>query len=443
MESSFVAIAGYVVGVVGVIASIFFFLRYKSAKQELEITKNLYEEATQKIEALEKNQSELLEQKSSALAKVEAMEAANKQLKEHYKEQSQTLELKLNEIMQKSLESKLQKFDETSAKKLDAMLKPLSENLKEFKEQLALSEQRSIKRLSELTKEIELIHKASLAVAEDAKNLTEALKGKKQTTGAWGEMILDTVLEYSGLIANKHYFKQLSYKDEDGKTKRPDVLIKLPREKSIIIDSKVSLVHYDAYVKAENEEQKEYFAKQLVADFKSHIDTLASKDYAHFDAKTLQYIFMFVPIEGAFATAIGHDNSLYEYALKKHIAIVTPSTLTVTLRTIYLYWQSERSSEYALKLFEEAGKLYDKIVTFSESFVKVGSQIESLQKSYEQAQKQLATGSGNILKRVSNLKTLGAKTTKNLDKTKIEYDDFEESKIEVELLEEKKEDDKD
>jgi DNA recombination protein RmuC len=254
-------------------------------------------------------------------------------------------------------------------------------------------------------------------------------------------MILDSVLEYSGLLQGVHYEKQNSYKDEEHNLKRPDVVVKLPANRTIIIDSKVSLVDYDAYIRAQSDEEKNIEAKKLANDFKRHIDTLASKDYTHYDIGTLQYVFMFVPIEGAFSVALGAENSLYEYALKKHIAIVTPATLTVSLRTIYLYWQSEKSSEFALKLFEEAGKLYDKVVLFSETFAKVGDQLQTLQKSYDKAYTQLATGSGNVLKRVSNLKSLGAKTTKNLSNTKVEYDDFDEEKAEVVMIEQKEQND--
>ncbi len=239
-------------------------------------------------------------------------------------------------------------------------------------------------------------------------------------------MILDSVLEYSGLIKGVHYETQESYKDDDGQIKRPDVVINLPKDRSIIIDSKVSLNDYDSYIRATEEEEKNLFAKNISIAFKNHIDTLNSKDYAYYKVGTLQYVFMFVPIEGAFATAIQFDQSLYEYALKKHIAIVTPSTLTVSLRTIYLYWQSEQSNSLAIKLFNEAGKLYDKMVTFSTSFKKIGDQVKTVSKSYDVALKQLSEGNGNVLDKVENLKQLGAKTTKTLSDAKIEYQTFEE-----------------
>ena len=364
-------------------------------------------------------------------AQMDALSEANEKLKEHYEEQSQKLQLTLNDLMQKTLEKKIEKFDENSTKSLQNILKPFAETVENFKKKLNETEEKNAKRFTELSKEIEFIGKASASLTAEAQNLAEALKGKKQTTGAWGEMILDSVLEYSGLMQGMHYEKQNSYRDEDGDLKRPDVVVKLPGCRSIIIDSKVSLVNYDCYVREESEEGKNIAAKALAVNFKEHIDTLASKDYTHYDIGTLQYVFMFVPIEGAFSVALGADPSLYEYALKKHIAIVTPSTLTVSLRTIYLYWQSEKSSQYAMKLFEEAGKLYDKVVGFAASFEKVGAQLQTVQKSYDEAYKQLALGRGNVLGRVEKLKLLGAKTTKNLRSTKIEYEDFDEESVEV------------
>ncbi|MBN1838730.1 MAG: DNA recombination protein RmuC [Campylobacterales bacterium] len=367
-------------------------------------------------------------------AEIEAHKEGNARLKFDLDEQGKKLELKLNAIMETHLERKLQKLDATSTKSLETLLKPFKENLDTFKKSVESSQESSIKKFAELSKEIELVARAGMNISKEAENLTKALKGKKQAQGSWGEMILESVLEYSGLIKGVHYETQESYKDEEGRTKRPDVVIKLPQERTIIIDSKVSLNSYDELIRAQSDEEKSIASKALSLAFREHIDTLDSKDYAHYKQGTLQYVFMFVPIEGAFSVAIHEDPKLYEYALRKHIAIVNPSTLTVSLRTIYLYWQSEQSSTLASKLFEEAGKMYDKMVGFAESFKRVGSQLQTLNNSYESAHKQLSEGSGNILGRVENLKRLGAKATKNLKDAKIEYQDFS---TDIELIEEK------
>ena len=358
-------------------------------------------------------------------------EQNSQKLQDDFKEQSYKLELKLNEIMQNSLDNKIKKFDENSIKSLDSILKPFKLNIDEFKKRIEQTQEDSIKKFAQLSKEIELVTKAGINISNEAQNLTKALKGKKQSQGSWGEMILESVLEYSGLVKNIHYFTQQSYKDEKNDTKRPDVIIKLPHDKSMIIDSKVSLNDYDEYINAQTNEEKEICLNNIVTSFKNHINNLDSKDYAHYKIGTLHYVFMFVPIEGAFSLAVQKDPSLYEYALKKHIAIVNPSTLTVSLRTIYLYWQSEQSNSFAGKIFDEAGKLYDKITTFSENFYKIKNQLQTLNNSFEIASNQLSNGNGNILNRVENLKKLGARTTKNLKNSKIEFEDFDEDKIEI------------
>ncbi|MEK6658808.1 MAG: DNA recombination protein RmuC, partial [Campylobacterota bacterium] len=335
------------------------------------------------IETLREKYALIREKNSELQANLYAQQENNIKLQTEFNEQGKKLELKLNEIMQNSLEGKLKKFDETSLKSLDTILKPFKENIDSFKKKIEESQESSIKKFAELSKEIEQVTKAGMNISQEAQNLTTALKGKKQTQGSWGEMILESVLEYSGLLKNVHYQTQESYKDEQGKTKRPDVIIKLPQERTMIIDSKVSLVDYDNYIRAQSEEERVIAVEGIITAFKNHIDILDSKDYAHYKIGTLQYVFMFIPIEGAFALAVQKDPTLYEYALKKHIAIVNPSTLIVSLRTIYLYWQSEKSNSLSIKLFDEAGKLYDKMVGFADNFHRMGSQIKTLSSTYE------------------------------------------------------------
>lgn len=396
--------------------------------------KSILDEKNGQITELSSNNTAFQIRNATLEAELKAQKEGNQKLKDDLDEQGKKLELKLNAIMEHNLESKLKKLDETSIKSLDTLLKPFKENLDSFKKSVENSQEHSTKKFAELSKEIDLVARTGLSIGKEAENLTKALKGKKQSQGSWGEMILESVLEYSGLIKGIHYETQESYKDEEGRTKRPDVVIKLPQERTIIIDSKVSLNSYDEFIRAESDEEKLIASKSLAGAFLEHINTLDSKDYAHYKHGTLQYVFMFVPIEGAFSVAIQQEPKLYEHALKKHIAIVTPSTLTISLRTIYLYWQSEQSSTLATKLFEEAGKMYDKMVGFAESFKKVGMQLQTLNGSYDNAHKQLTEGSGNILGRVENLKRLGAKATKNLKDAKLEYQDFNTDIEEIELL---------
>ena len=382
----------------------------------------LFRKTSNELSDLKSQKDELFIQNSVLSAKLEANEQAAQKAKSDFEVQNKNLEHRLNDLLQNHFDKKLEKFDETSLKSIATLLNPFAQNLQNFQKQIEASQENNTKKFAELSKEIEFLAKAGMSITAEAQNLTQALKGKKQAQGSWGEMILESVLEYSGLQKGLHYETQENFKDEQNRFKRPDVVVKLPQEKSIIIDSKVSLVDYDEFIRADNENDRILCGKKVALAFKNHIDTLDSKEYSKLKNGTLQYVFMFVPIEGAFAVATQSDPRLYEYALKKNIVIANPSTLTVTLRTIYLYWQSEQSNTNAVKLFEEAGKLYDKMVIFSDNFVKIGTSITSLQGAFDNAEKQLRHGSGNILTRFENIKRLGARATKNLKDSKIEIE---------------------
>lgn len=403
--------------------------------------KNESEETHAKYMELVETNSVIRSEKSKLEADIEAQEKNNQKLKDDFVDQSKRLELKLGEIMQNTLDSKIKKFDDSSIKGLGELLKPFKENLDTFKKKVEEQQESSIERFASLSKEIEGVSKVGLHIGKEAENLATALKGKKQQQGSWGEMILESVLEHSGLLKGTHYETQSSYRDSEGKTKRPDVVVNLPQERTIIIDSKVSLNDYNKYVQAESEEEQIISSKAMVTAFKNHIDTLADKDYTEYKIGTLQYVFMFIPIEGAFATAVQSDPHLYEYALKKNIAIVNPSTLTVSLRTIYLYWQSEQSSTLAVKLFEEAGKLYDKMDGFAKSFKKIGTQLQTVNKTYEDAHNKLTEGRGNVLGRVENLKQLGARTKGKLkDSIDFQATELDMDDVEITMLENKEHD---
>ena len=407
--------------------------RIKS-KEALEKYDEISKELEEKREDLLKAEVEI----ASMQAQLEAQKENNERLKAEFEEQSKRLEESLDKIMRQHMEEKLKKLDETSVKNLDMVLKPLKEDIENFRKKIEETQEYSTKKFAELSKEIEQIVKAGMNISEEAKNLTNALKGKKQMQGRWGELVLESILETSGLLKGQHYETQLSFRDESGKRKRPDVVVKLPGNKSIIIDSKVSLNNYDRFIHAELDEERENYAKLLANDFKNHVDTLAKKDYAHYKSGTLQYVFMFVPIEGAFSVAVQANPSLYEYALEKNIVIVNPSTLIVTLKTIYLYWQSVESNTQAVKLFEDAGKLYDKIASFANTFKTLGNQIDTVSRTYSKALGQLSEGKGNILSRTENLKRLGAHTTKSLKDSKIDYQDLDLNDVEVETVHEKR-----
>jgi len=348
----------------------------------------------------------------------------NRRLKDDLDEQSKKLELKLEQIMNHTIESKIKKFDNYSMKELNTLLEPFKTNLNEFKRQVSQQQESGTAKFASLSKEIEYISKIGINIGEEAKNLAQALKGKKQMQGSWGEMILESVLEHSGLIKGKHFETQATYTDSEGKRKRPDVIVKLPQDRTVIIDSKVSLNDYMRYNAANSSSERDEAIKSMIKAFKNHIDTLSKKDYTEYKVGTLQHVFMFIPIESAFVLAVQNDTHLYEYALEKNIAVVNPSILIVSLKTIYLYWQSEQSSTLAIKLFEEAGSLYDKMYLFAQSFKEIGEQLQRVDNTYQIANKRLTEGNGNLLGKVENLKQLGARTKRDL-KDRIEFQSIE------------------
>jgi DNA recombination protein RmuC len=370
----------------------------------------------------EQLRSEAIRQESRLDAQIEK----HTELLKTFDEQRTHLREEMANTMQKLLEGKIKTFDETSMKGLERLLEPFKENIEGFKKQVQQSQQASAERIAGLSKEIEQVMKAGMSITEEAANLTKALKGEKQTQGRWGEMVLESVLEQSGLIKGEHYRTQESYRDDSGHQKRPDVVVRLPQDRSIIIDSKVSLVDYDSFIRAGSEADRTLSLRRMVEAFYRHIDTLHSKDYAHYEAGTLQYVFMFVPIEAAYALSVQHDPGLYEYALGKHIVIVYPSTLVVTLKTIYLYWQREASDQAVERIFKEAGALYDKVYGFVENFERIGQQLNTVSGTYEKTARQLYSGSGNLLTRTEKLKTLGAKTTKTLKDLRIKNAELDE-----------------
>ncbi|MBN2894308.1 MAG: DNA recombination protein RmuC [Campylobacterales bacterium] len=373
-----------------------------------------HDKVNEEREALQRQLFEAQSDNAALRARIELHERSREAAERSFEEQKQHWREEMSNTMQRLLEGKLHTFDETSYKAMERLLGPFQAHMDAFKKRLEEQQQASGERLAALSKEIEQVMRAGLGITEEASKLTRALKGEKQTQGRWGEMILESVLEHSGLLKGVHYEVQSHYRDDEGHAKRPDVVVKLPQNRSIVIDAKVSLVDYDRYIGAAEEAQRVVAATALAHAFKNHIDTLQGRDYAHYEVGTLQYVFMFVPIEGAYALAAAQDAGLYEYALSRQIVIVYPSTLIVTLRTIYMYWQREATDEAVEALFVEAGKLYDKTYRFVERFEKIGAQIQTLGLSYRDASRQLHEGSGNLLRKTEQLRALGAKTTKKL-----------------------------
>ncbi len=328
------------------------------------------------------------------------------------------------------LEDKSKRFTEKNKENLEAILKPLDENIRQFKQTVSDAYDKESKERFSLGKEVEKLVEMNQIMSEEARNLTKALKGETKTQGDWGEMILETILEKSGLRKDEEYFMQYELKDEAGKAlrsdaenkkMRPDAVIKYPDNRTVIIDSKVSLNAFTRYVEASDsaEQQKELNAH--VAAIKNHIVALSSKGYDDYD-QALDFVMMFIPSEPAYIAAMQGDSNLWSYAYEKRILLMNPTNLITSLKLIVDMWKREYQNRNAQAIADRGALLYDKFVGFVENLKDVGKKIESASDSYEKAFNQLATGPGNLMRQAEDLKKLGVKSKKTLAK-QIESDE--------------------
>lgn len=316
-------------------------------------------------------------------------------------------------LSQTILEEKLKKHKEIQEENLGTILKPLQRQIETFKKRVDEIHSDDIKERSTLINEIKHLKDLNIKISQDAINLTNALKGNNKTQGNWGEMILEKLLEDSGLIKDREYIVQESYKNEDGNILRPDVVIKLPNNKKIIIDSKVSLVDYERFI-SKTSENLEDLSIHIIS-LKNHIKELSKKNYESLlNSYSLDFILMFVPIEGAFLDALRFDNELFSYAYNKNIILVSPTTLLATLRTIGNIWRNERQNSNMQEILDVASGLYDKFSLFYKSMESIGSSIDSMEKIYKNSLKQLKDGRGSLYSRIQKLDELGIKVKNKL-----------------------------
>ncbi|MFD2161702.1 DNA recombination protein RmuC [Paradesertivirga mongoliensis] len=319
-------------------------------------------------------------------------------------------------IAGKILDEKTLRFTEVNKLNLDQLLNPLKENIKAFEDKVekvykAESDERNILK-GELGKLIELNYK----ISQDAHNLTKALKADTKKQGNWGEFVLDRILELSGLINGESYTKQSSFTDENGNRLQPDIVITLPDNKHIIIDSKVSLIAYERLMNCEMEEERLLHLNDHIGSIKAHIKGLSNKNYSDlYRVNSPDFVLLFIPVESSFAIAVQHDVELFEFAWSKRVVIVTSSTLLATLKTIASIWKQEQQTRNAIDIATKAGALYDKFVGFIADLKKVGDNLDKAKESYSDAFGKLSSGNGNLIVKVENLKKLGAKTNKQID----------------------------
>jgi DNA recombination protein RmuC len=325
------------------------------------------------------------------------------------------LKLEFQNVANKIFEDKSQKFTEQNKENIEGVLKPMRDQLLDFKKKVEdVYDKESKDRVSLLT---EIVHLKSLneRISEDAINLTNALKGQSKTRGSWGEMILERVLEESGLHKGREYEVQTMYASEEGQRRHPDVIVHLPEGKDIVIDSKVSLTAYEKYCAADTDEKREKRLKEHLFSIRTHIKKLSDKRYEELDGiSTIDFVIMFLPIEGAFWAAIESEQELFNEAFDKNIMLVSPSTLLATLRIINNIWRYEDQNKNALIIAKKAGDLYDKFVGFVEALDDVGLKLDKAQDSYKMARNRLADGKGNLVRRTEELRQLGVKAQKEL-----------------------------
>ena len=400
--------------------TLFLHLRAKTKMQERVVI-----EKNNVLEHLQANESKLQErcknlelQYAVLQTKHEEQLNASAQKLELLQKAKEDLNREFKLLANKIFEDKAEQFSHTSQEQLSLMLKPFREQITAFSKE---AKERSASHLKEtylLKDELSRLKEMNSQLSQDAINLTKALKGENKTQGNWGEIVLENILEQSGLRKGVEYELQVNLKSTEGKTYFPDVIIHMPEERDIIVDSKVSLVAYERFINAEDESVKKLSLKEHINSIKSHVKELSEKKYEKLEGiNTLDFVLLFMPIEGAFLLALEQDGEFFKSAYEQNILVVSPSTLLVTLRTIEHIWRTQRQEEHALKIANEAEAMYDKLVGFVEELKKVGTHLQKAQESYDTSMNRLSSGRGNVIKRAQNIVKLGLKPKKKLSIT--------------------------
>lgn len=424
-----ILIAGLVAGLF--LSFIFLKPGFQKQKFELEKEKLLFEDRNQ---ALLKEREDLIQQiqqlrsengiQSQQLGRAAADYSNLQEKMESQRKEMENLQQKFTiefeNIATKILKQNTVEFSEVNQKNMSDLILPLREKIQVFEKKVEDTYEKGLKDQTDLKAELKKLHDLNLKISDEANNLTKALKGDVKKQGNWGEVILERILERSGLTEGREYEKQESVLSESGQRFQPDVVIHLPDQKHIVVDSKVSLVAYERLVNSVTEKDKSVLIKEHLLSVRSHIKILSEKHYQNSpNFNSPDFVLLFVPIESSFSMAVQEDQDLFSYAWDNKVVIVSPSTLLATLRTIASIWQQENQTRNALEIARQSGALYDKFVAFISDMESIGKSLENTRKTYDQAANKLFTGSGNLVKRAENIRKLGAKTTKNLPPEKL------------------------
>ncbi|WP_262339822.1 DNA recombination protein RmuC [Idiomarina sp. OT37-5b] len=395
------------------------------------MSRNQNRRLQQQLQQTQAHNNELRERAQYAEAQLQTLRATAMQERRNADEKLRLLQASEERLSQqfenlanKIFEQKSQGLQQQNQQTLSATLEPFKQQLESFKRQVQQQYSDETKERSALRSELMSLRELNRQMAHEAEALTRALKGDTKQQGNWGELVLERILEQSGLREGHEYQTQSHHRDEDGKSFKPDVIVHLPNQKDVVIDSKVSLSAYERYFNSDDEAEKERLLQEHVQSLKQHIKQLGKKNYQQLEGlRTLDYVLMFVPVEPAFLLAVDREPELIKLALEQQIMLVSPTNLLVALRTVHNIWQYEYQNRNAEKIAIDAGKLYDKFVGFIEDLEKVGSSLQTLDNRYQEAMKKLSSGRGNLVSRIEKFREMGVQTSKRIANEWLDDDD--------------------
>jgi DNA recombination protein RmuC len=432
MENLIIPAIAYLAG-----AIITYFITRLVLLNRLKAANDLNQSIVNEKDGLKSDKEQLIAEKNALSYKVGGLEqqvlqltAANEDQKQSLSRVGEVFKAEFQNLAHEILESKSKNFSETSEKHLKNLLDPLKIEIKDFKDKVDKTYNDEAKERHALGSHIKLLVETSGKVGQQADNLANALKGNVKQQGNWGEMLLESILENSGLTKNREYFLQEFIKDkagniikdENGKGLQPDVTIVYPDQRKVIIDSKVSLVAWEKYTTEDDHDNQKLALVAHINSLKAHVDGLSKKKYPKY-ANALDYVIMFIPIEPAFLEAVKQDTGLWKYAYDKQILIVGPTNLLLVLKIVADLWQIEKQSQNAIEIAEKAGELYDKLFLFVGSMEEIGTGLQRANENYDKAMGQLSSGKGNVIKRAEELKGMGASAKKQFPDRLIDNSD--------------------
>ena len=403
-------------------------------KEQIQIDKSNFEkqlsETNKEKESIRTEKDSLAIQLSKKEVDFDNLWERNKEQKEEVEKLQEKFTKEFENLANKILEEKSNKFTEQNKENMKNILSPLQDKIQLFEKKVEDTHKESIDYHAALRQQILGLREMNEQMSKETVNLTKALKGDSKMQGNWGELVLERVLEKSGLEKDREYYVQQSHTNDDGQRVYPDVVINLPDGKKMIVDSKVSLTAYEKYINEEEDIIKNGYLKEHVSSIKRHVEQLGEKNYHDlYQIESPDFVLLFIPIEPAFAIALNEDVTLYNKAFEKNIVIVTPSTLLATLRTIDSMWANQKQQENAFEIARQAGALYDKFHGLLSDLIAVGKKIDDSKTSYADAMNKLSTGSGNLINRVENLKKMGAKAKKSLPDSILKRSEIEENEL--------------